>query len=59
MPAHVDIADAGGGAGAWDVSVETTLAPTGAVLQVPPTVSVPGVLDVSAAVYAQTRRKAT
>jgi subtilisin family serine protease len=44
----VDLADAGGGAGTWSVSVETVSAPAGAALLVPGTVEVPGALTVTA-----------
>ena len=48
----VELADAGGGAGTWTVSVETVQAPAGATLLVPGTVDVPGVLAVEASVAA-------
>ncbi len=47
-PATVDISDAGGGAGAWNVSVEMVTASAGASLVTSPTVSVPGSLQLSA-----------
>jgi subtilisin family serine protease len=48
IPAQIALADSGGGGGVWDVTVETTAAPAGAELVVAPTVSVPGVLELSA-----------
>ena len=44
----VALADAGGGAGAWAVTVETVEAPRGATLVVPASVDVPGTLPVVA-----------
>ena len=44
----VDLEDAGGGAGTWEVSVETRSAPGGALLVAPPTVTVPGPLALTA-----------
>ncbi len=44
----VDLADAGGGAGAWQVEVELQAAPVGVSLQAPPTVEVPGRLEIQA-----------
>ncbi len=46
--ARIELTDAGGGAGAWDVAVATITATAGTGVAVPPTVTVPGVLDVSA-----------
>ena len=48
--AHLDLEDAGGGAGTWDVAVEAVSATAGATIVIPPTVTVPGSLDVSAVV---------
>jgi subtilisin family serine protease len=45
--AHVTLSDAGGGAGAWDVAVETSAATPGASLVVPATASVPGAIDLT------------
>ena len=47
-PAQLDLSDAEGGAGVWDVAVETMSAVVGAKLSVPATVSVPGALTVTA-----------
>ena len=44
-PATVDLADAGGGAGTWDVTVDPVGAAAGASIVVAPTVVVPGGLD--------------
>ena len=52
VPARIDLSDAGGGAGAWSVAVDTITATAGAGLVAPPTVSVPGALDLSAVVTA-------
>ena len=52
VPAHVNLADAGGGAGVWDVAVEPVGTATGAAIVVAPTVSVPGGLDLTATVTA-------
>ena len=52
VPVHVNLADAGGGAGVWDVAVEPAATATGAALVVAPTVSVPGGLDLTATVTA-------
>ena len=54
VPAQFEISDAGGGTGVWDVSVETIEPTAGAALSVPPTVSVPGPLAISANVAAAT-----
>ena len=44
----VDLTDSGlGGAGAWSVAVEAQSRPTGAVVQAPTTVTVPGRLDLT------------
>jgi hypothetical protein len=48
--AHIDLQDAGGGGGPWDVVVEPIAAPVGAILVVPPTVTVPGGLDLNAVI---------
>lgn len=48
----VELTDATGGAGVWDVTVETDSAPTGASLTLPPTVTVPGTLELSPTVTA-------
>ena len=50
VPVHLNLADAGGGAGAWDVAVEPTGTATGAAIAVAPTVAVPGGLDLTATV---------
>ena len=55
MPAQVTLADAGGGAGTWDVAVETVSATAGASLAVAPTVTVPGPLDLTAVVTTAAR----
>jgi len=47
-PAQLEISDGGAGIGVWDVAVETVSAATGATLVVPATVSVPGVLAITA-----------
>ncbi len=47
-PARVTLADTGGGAGVWDVAVETVAASPGASLTVPATVAMPGPLDLVA-----------
>ena len=52
VPARVDLTDAGGGAGVWNVTVDIVTAAAGATLVVPPSVSAPGALDLSAAVTA-------
>ena len=44
----VDLADAGGGAGTWTVTVAPQGAAAGATVTAPPTVAVPGRLDVTA-----------
>jgi subtilisin family serine protease len=44
---QVDLTDAGGGAGAWAVSLTTQSGPTSAVVSVPPAVTVPGPLPVT------------
>ena len=41
-PVHLNLADAGGGAGVWDVAVEPAGTATGAAIVVAPTVAVPG-----------------
>ena len=46
-PVSVALADAGGGAGTWAVSVETLAGPAGAGLAIPPTVVVPGTLELT------------
>jgi hypothetical protein len=46
-PARVELTDAGGGAGVWDVTVDTIAAPNGASLVLAPTVTVPGTLELS------------
>jgi subtilisin family serine protease len=46
-PIQVNLTDAGGGAGIWDVTVETITAAAGAGLVLGPTVSVPGTLELS------------
>jgi hypothetical protein len=43
----IELTDAGGGAGPWDVTVERQTAATGVTLTVPATVTVPGSLPVS------------
>ena len=48
--AHINLADAGGGAGPWDVAVEPIAINPGATLVVPPTVTVPGGLDLGAVI---------
>jgi subtilisin family serine protease len=50
LPVQLTLTDAGGGAGTWDVAVETVSTAAGASLVVPPTVVVPGALDLSAVV---------
>ena len=50
LSAHVDLTDAVGGAGVWDVAVDTIAAAPGAGLVAAPTVTVPGALDLSAVV---------
>jgi hypothetical protein len=52
VPARVILEDTGGGAGIWDVAVETSTVAAGATLAAPATVTVPGPLDLSAAVAA-------
>lgn len=52
VPARVILADAGGGAGTWDVAVEPVGAATGATILVAPTVTAPGALDITASVTA-------
>ena len=52
VPVHVNLADAGGGAGVWDVAVEPAGTATGAAIVVAPTVAVPGGLDLTATVTA-------
>jgi subtilisin family serine protease len=44
----VDLTDAGGGAGSWTVAVAAQAGPTGAAVTAPPTVAVPGALEVQA-----------
>jgi subtilisin family serine protease len=44
---HLDVADAGGGAGGWDVTVETLSAAAGTAVTAPATVTVPGGLDIA------------
>jgi subtilisin family serine protease len=46
--AIIDVTDAGGGTGSWNVSLRVQEAPVGVKLAVPPTVSVPGSLDLVA-----------
>jgi hypothetical protein len=53
---HLDLADAGGGAGTWDVAVEPAGTATGAAVSVAPTVAVPGGLDLAATVDLPRRR---
>jgi subtilisin family serine protease len=48
VPAHLNLADAGGGAGVWDVAVEPVGGATGASIVVGATVAVPGGLDLTA-----------
>ena len=48
----VDVTDAGGGAGSWNVSLRLQASPGGVKLSVPSTVSVPGRLEVVAEVGA-------
>jgi subtilisin family serine protease len=48
----VTLADAGGGSGAWTATVALQGGPTGVTVTVPPTVTVPGRLDVTAATSA-------
>ena len=43
----VTLADAGGGAGSWSAAVESLAAPVGTGATVPPTVAVPGVLELA------------
>jgi len=50
VPAQVTLTDTGGGAGSWDVAVETVSTTAGASLAVAPTVTVPGVLDLTGVV---------
>ncbi len=52
VPVHLNLADAGGGAGVWDVAVEPAGTATGAAIVVAPTVAVPGGLDLTATVTA-------
>lgn len=47
VPARVDLTDAGGGAGVWDVAVDTITAAAGSSLVLAPTVTVPGTLELS------------
>ena len=51
-PAHVELTDAGGGAGVWTVAVDTIRATAGASLVAPAAATVPGPLDLSATVAA-------
>lgn len=44
---RIDLRDAGGGAGTWDVAVDTVTAPVGAFVTAPPTVTVPGSFEFS------------
>jgi len=44
----VELTDAGGGAGTWTVSVATQGSPPGVTVSVPPAVTVPGTLEVTA-----------
>ena len=48
--AHVSLEDAAGGAGPWDVVVDPITTTAGATLTAPPTITVPGRLDLSAAI---------
>jgi subtilisin family serine protease len=50
----VDLADAGAGAGAWDVTIDTRAAPNGARVTADPSVIVPGRLTLSAGAGATT-----
>ena len=50
--ARVALSDAGGGAGPWDVAVETIAAAPGTSVTTPVTATVPGMLDVTAATTA-------
>ncbi len=52
VPARIDLTDAGGGAGDWNVTVDTVTATAGAGLVAPLTVTAPGTLDLSAIVAA-------
>jgi len=52
MPASVGLTDAGGGAGVWDVEVETIAAAAGASLLLAPTVTVPGTLELAPSITA-------
>ncbi len=49
---RVDLTDAGGGAGVWDVAVETSAAAAGANLVLAATVTVPGPLELSPTIAA-------
>jgi hypothetical protein len=44
---QVELTDAGGGAGAWTVSLDAQVAPASAAVSIPPTVTVPGLLPVT------------
>jgi subtilisin family serine protease len=46
--ATMDVTDAGGGTGSWNVSLRVQEAPVGVKLTIPPTVSVPGSLELVA-----------
>jgi subtilisin family serine protease len=48
----IDLRDAGGGAGSWDVSLEQLSAPSGTTVTVPATVEVPGTLSYDVATSA-------
>jgi subtilisin family serine protease len=52
VPARVDLTDAGGGAGVWDVAVDMITAAAGTSLVLPPTVTVPGTLELSPTITA-------
>jgi subtilisin family serine protease len=52
----VSLTDAGGGAGAWTVRVQTVASATGAAVSAPKSVSVPGSLPLHAAVSAAARQ---
>jgi len=47
---HIELTDAGGGAGTWQVSLDQASAPSGAQVLVPATVDVPGTLPVELSV---------
>ena len=52
VPVQLQVSDVGGGDGVWTVAVETAEQAAGVALAVPPTVSVPGPLSITAGVGA-------